>query len=83
MMLVARGEGQLTERSFLCGRPCGALGTLYRAGLGVLAVGRAHPDWGCGEMADAGDLKSFDLGREGSNPSIPTILEKGLSDGKL
>lgn len=29
--------------------------------------------WGRGGMADAGDLKSLGFGREGSNPSVPTI----------
>lgn len=39
--------------------------------------------WGCGGMADTGDLKSFDFGREGSNPSTPTyrLLEKGSKNG--
>lgn len=31
------------------------------------------PVRGRGGMADAGDLKSLDFGREGSNPSAPTI----------
>lgn len=36
--------------------------------------GEPHQAWGRGGMADTGDLKSFDFGHEGSNPSAPTIL---------